>query len=133
MSPPCPFCERIATGKTALRTELAAAFPDAYPVSIGHTLVIPVRHVPSLFELSASELAEIWDLLTVAKSKLEREHRIDGWNVGTNVSAAGGQTVDHAHVHLIPRYRGDVLDATGGIRGVIPSRRLYSVDTQRHE
>jgi diadenosine tetraphosphate (Ap4A) HIT family hydrolase len=125
MSTTCPFCARIAKGELDARTSLAAAFGDGYPVSPGHTLIVPVRHVASLFELDSTEIAQVWDQLVQAKTRLEKERHIDGWNIGTNIAEAGGQTVGHAHVHLIPRYRGDVPDPRGGVRHCIPGRGSY--------
>lgn len=125
MTKPCPFCLRIASGDVESRNSLAVAFRDQYPVSPGHTLVVPSRHVTSLFDVDEEELKEVWSLIGEAKLRVAAERQVDGWNIGTNIGDAGGQTVHHAHVHLIPRYRGDVEDPRGGVRGVIPIHRLY--------
>jgi diadenosine tetraphosphate (Ap4A) HIT family hydrolase len=94
-------------------------------VSAGHTLVLPCRHVSSYFECTDEEKAALWVLVDRVKERLDREHRPDGFNVGINVGVAAGQTVPHCHVHVIPRYAGDVLDPTGGVRSVIPAKRNY--------
>ena len=101
---------------------LAFAIPDQYPVSPGHTLIVPRRLVQTWFEASREEQSALFDLVGVVKSALDKELRPDGYNVGFNVGEAAGQTVMHLHVHLIPRFRGDVVDPRGGIRHVIPAR-----------
>jgi len=113
--------------------EYAIAFPDGFPVSDGHTLIVPRRHVSSLWDLSASELEAIWKLAGEVRALLASEHSPDGFNVGVNDGAAAGQTVDHAHLHIIPRYAGDVPDPRGGIRYVIPDRARYWPEGQPSE
>jgi diadenosine tetraphosphate (Ap4A) HIT family hydrolase len=98
---------------------------DRYPVTKGHLLIIPFRHEPSFLSLSSDEKAAALELLTQATLKLDSEFHPDGYNVGINVGEAAGQTVAHAHMHVIPRYIGDVPDPSGGIRWVIPSRARY--------
>jgi len=121
----CPFCTRVEGGDLAASSDLAAAFPDAYPVSPGHSLVVPRRHVADLFALSVDELRSVWDLVAEVRRRLEAERRPDGFNVGVNAGAAAGQTVEHAHVHVIPRYLGDVADPRGGVRWVVPAKARY--------
>jgi len=121
----CPFCARVEAGDLRIANALAAAFADGFPVSPGHTLVIPRRHVASYFELTRDEQTAVWDLVSRVKAALDREHSPAGYNVGANVGAAGGQTVWHAHVHVIPRYAGDVEDPRGGVRWVIRARAPY--------
>lgn len=120
----CPFCH-LEPGRALDENDLAIAFADAFPVSPGHTLVIPRRHVSDFFELSGAEVAAVVELLFRIRSRMGAEHRPNGFNVGVNIGAAAGQTVMHAHVHLIPRYLGDTLDPRGGIRNVIPGKRNY--------
>jgi len=123
---PCPFCSRIAAGNALLgANDLAVAFADGFPVSPGHTLVVPHRHVADYFELTAEEQAALWALAAEVKRGLDRERAPAGYNVGVNVGASGGQTVWHAHVHVIPRYAGDVEDPRGGVRWVIRARAPY--------
>lgn len=124
MSATCPFCSLPA--KRVLHTDAnAAVIRDGFPVSKGHTLVIPRRHVSSFFDLSAVERDSLMALLDWAKADIEREHRPDGFNIGINDGRAAGQTVAHVHVHLIPRYLGDTGDPRGGVRWVIPDRAKY--------
>ncbi len=127
-STPCVFCERIATTRPLAENELAVAFPDAFPLSPGHTLVVPRRHESDFFALSEEEQAAIWRLVGVVRSQLARERRPDGFNVGLNAGAAAGQTVAHAHFHVIPRYAGDSKDPRGGIRWLMPDKVRYWED-----
>lgn len=116
----CPFCRRIAAGDVVAKGRLVTAFPDARPVSPGHTLVVPLRHEPDFFALRPDEMVEMLAMAAGLHERLERELGFEGTNVGINVGAAAGQTVPHAHLHLIPRYRGDVADPAGGVRWVVP-------------
>jgi diadenosine tetraphosphate (Ap4A) HIT family hydrolase len=126
----CPFCDY--PGPESLRTSThARAFADAYPVTDGHTLVVPLRHVVSLFDLAADELADVWRLVGEVRAALAASHDADAFNIGVNDGEAAGQTVGHAHVHVIPRRRGDVPDPRGGVRWVIPDRAPYWED--RHD
>jgi diadenosine tetraphosphate (Ap4A) HIT family hydrolase len=104
---------------------LAVAVADGFPVSAGHTLVIPRRHVNSFFELAEDEVAAVYSLLRCMKDRLDEALKPGGYNVGVNVGTVAGQTVVHAHVHLIPRYAGDVPDPIGGVRNVVPGRGRY--------
>jgi diadenosine tetraphosphate (Ap4A) HIT family hydrolase len=108
-----------------LYNELAYVRPDNFAVSPGHVLVIPFRHVTNFFDLTTAERIAVMDLLTEARTVVEQRHRPDGYNIGVNVGEAGGQTIPHVHVHLIPRYRGDVPNPRGGVRGVIPLKQAY--------
>lgn len=98
---------------------------DGFPVSPGHLLIIPYRHISSLFGLTDEEISELWSLVKAGNGFLDEKYHPDGFNVGVNVGGATGQTVFHVHIHLIPRYHGDVEDPRGGVRGVIPGRRGY--------
>ncbi|MDD1724249.1 MAG: HIT family protein [Methanospirillum sp.] len=98
---------------------------DAHPVSPGHLLVIPKRHIGSLFEATPAELAGLWNLLEKAKQYLAERFNPNGYNIGVNDGTAAGQTIMHLHIHLIPRYTGDMDDPRGGVRGVIPGRQKY--------
>lgn len=121
----CPFCGAEAERRSVARSALAFALRDAYPVTPGHTLIIPRRHVADFFALTAEEREACLSLLDKMKATLDREFSPDGYNVGINVGEAAGQTVPHVHIHLIPRYAGDVPDARGGVRGVIPEKQKY--------
>jgi diadenosine tetraphosphate (Ap4A) HIT family hydrolase len=108
-----------------LENEAARAFPDAYPVAEGHMLVVPKRHVTSLFDLPEEEQAALWRLVALVRARLMDELMPDGFNVGVNDGTAAGQTVPHAHVHVIPRRAGDVADPRGGVRWVVPAKAQY--------
>jgi diadenosine tetraphosphate (Ap4A) HIT family hydrolase len=118
----CAFC---SFDEAVLRNELAYARFDRYPVSPGHLLVLTLRHVATWFEATDEERAALLALIDEGKRLLDERHAPDGYNIGINVGEAAGQTVVHLHVHLIPRYRGDVADPRGGVRGVIPQRQHY--------
>ena len=92
---------------------------------MGHTLIIPKRHVASFFELNAKEQLDLLGLLHDAKFDLDRQHAPQGYNIGINDGAAAGQTVPHLHIHLIPRYTGDRPDPRGGVRWIIPEKADY--------
>lgn len=122
---PCPFCQ-IDQERVVASNELAVAIRDGYPVNPGHTLVIPRRHLDSWFDASRQEQAAMLELVEVIKAGLDQgEPRPDGFNIGINVGEAAGQTVMHLHVHLIPRFAGDVDDPRGGVRWVVPERGNY--------
>ncbi len=121
----CPFC--YPSKETELIVESAQAFSifDKYPVNPGHALIIPKRHVSDYFELSFKEQSSCIFMLNKVKDVIQKRFNPDGFNIGLNVGETGGQTVSHVHTHLIPRFKGDVEDPTGGIRGVISSKRIY--------
>ena len=119
-----PFA-RIAQSEWVAHNTLAFAFRDAYPVSPGHTLVVTRRVVPTWFEATRDEQAAVWELVERVKADLDEEFHPDGYNVGFNAGEAAGQTVFHLHVHLIPRYTGDVPDPRGGVRLAIPHKGNY--------
>lgn len=104
---------------------MAVAVHDAFPVAPGHTLVIPLRHVGSFFELQESEQLAMLALLNRARARLEDEFAPDGYTIGINDGPAAGQTVPHVHLHLIPRHAEDVPDPRGGVRWVIPDNANY--------
>lgn len=122
---PCPFCDRVESGVVFASGEHAVAFTDAFPLNPGHTLVVPRSHVDGLFSLPAPEVEGVWRLVAEVRGSLAREHRPDGFTIGVNDGIAAGQTVAHAHVHVIPRSAGDVDDPRGGIRWVVPARARY--------
>jgi len=125
----CPFCERISDRESLFAaTEFAVAFPDAYPVSDGHTLVVPKRHVAKAEQLERAEWAGLFDLTREVARELTTLPAVEGVNVGVNSGEAAGQTVAHAHVHVIPRRAGDVEDPRGGVRWVISEKADYWSD-----
>ncbi len=120
----CPFCS-VAEERIMRKGKLALAIFDGFPVSPGHVLIVPRRHISDWFETTGEERSEILDLIDAVKKELDKRHRPDGYNIGINVGEAAGQTVDHLHVHVIPRYKGDVPDPRGGVRYVIPEKAPY--------
>ena len=121
----CPFCLRIEEGKVGLDTPLAATFPDAYPISPGHTLIVPYRHEPDFFGLTSDEQSQMLALAADLHRLLVDELGFEGVNLGINCGEVAGQTVAHAHLHFIPRYRGDVAEPAGGIRWLFPEKARY--------
>ena len=122
----CPFCARAASGEDLITsTADVIAFFDRYPVSPGHALVIPRRHSSRLSQLTAAEARALWACVADVQRTIESAHTPDGYNIGVNDGPAAGQTVAHVHLHVIPRYAGDVADPRGGIRWVIPQRARY--------
>ena len=122
---PCLFCN---TGKKEyiFENELAYSTFDSYPVSKFHVLVIPKRHVNNYFELSNDELLACNKMIMLSKNKIEKDDQtIEGFNIGSNTGKAAGQSINHCHIHLIPRRKGDVENPQGGVRGVIPSKQHY--------
>lgn len=117
----CPFC---LLNEFAIENEVAFAIFDKYPVNKGHLLIIPKRHVEQYFDLTLEERQAIDDLLFKGKKLMDQQYQPDGYNVGINCGEAAGQTIFHVHVHLIPRYKGDIDEPRGGVRGVIPEKRM---------
>lgn len=99
---------------------------DRYPVSDGHFLVILRRHVASYFDIYDEEQRELWSLAAQGREMVEEKYQPDGYNIGINVGKWAGQSIPHLHIHVIPRYRGDVENPKGGVRGVIPHKKLYT-------
>ena len=118
------FC-RIPREQILIDGPLAVAARDSYPVSKGHALIIPRRHVASFFETTDEERLAMLKLLDEVKAALDKEFKPDGYNIGINGGAAAGQTVMHLHIHLIPRYAGDRADPRGGVRWIIPEKAAY--------
>ena len=118
----CKYCnpEYQSSERTILANEYFFANYDNHPVSQGHMKIIPKRHVLSMEELTPEELIAFADMLFKAKDLIGKKYKPDGWNIGYNEGEAAGQTVFHLHIHLIPRYKGDVEDPTGGIRTILP-------------
>jgi diadenosine tetraphosphate (Ap4A) HIT family hydrolase len=123
-SQPCAFCT-LRPDKILGENEHGVWILDANPVSPGHSLVIPKRHVESFFEATAAEREALLSLLDQAREHVCRTHTPSGYNIGINEGSAAGQTVSHLHVHLIPRFPGDTHDPRGGVRWVIPNRADY--------
>ena len=120
----CPFCT-VPRERLVFEGELAFVIRDGHPVSPGHMLVIPRRHVASFFETTTEEQASMLRLLNLARIEIAQQFKPAGYNVGINDGAAAGQTVAHLHIHLIPRYPGDRDDPRGGVRWVLPEKAAY--------
>lgn len=118
----CLFCD---ASTAVARNALAYVRYDQYPVSPGHCLVVPLRHVASYFDTTPDEKAAMLELVEEMKATIDEERAPAGYNVGVNVGKAAGQSVMHVHIHLIPRYTGDMDDPRGGVRGVIPEKQKY--------
>jgi diadenosine tetraphosphate (Ap4A) HIT family hydrolase len=116
-------CELCAPTEVVVENTLAYVRHDNHALSRGHVLVVPKRHVASFFDMSKDEQVAILELLTEAQRQLQVTCSPDGYNIGVNVGAAGGQSRMHVHVHLIPRYVGDVPDPSGGVRCVLATKK----------
>ena len=120
----CPFCSPPSE-KVVFDRDQALALWDAFPVSPGHALVVPRRHVASWRALASQEKAALLELVDEVRELLDERHAPDGYNIGLNDGIAAGQTVMHVHVHVIPRYTGDAPDPRGGVRYVLPHKAAY--------
>ena len=120
----CPFCAFLPE-RIILSNQHGLAIRDGYPVSPGHTLIIPRRHTESFFGLDSVEISALFVLLEEAKTGLDEDLHPAGYNIGINDGSAAGQTVPHVHIHLIPRFVGDVPDPRGGVRWILPEKADY--------
>ena len=127
MASACPFCDPDSD-RVFLVSDLIIGLWDKYPVSPGHALLVPRRHVPGWFDASEEERQALTAALENARDKILEQHRPDGFNIGVNSGEAAGQTIFHLHVHLIPRYKGDQEDPRGGVRRLIPTKARYWED-----
>jgi diadenosine tetraphosphate (Ap4A) HIT family hydrolase len=121
----CIFCEQGDAPDLLAGNDLAIAFPAGFPVSPGHALIVPRRHEPDFFALTAEEQAAVVALVNPVRAVLEERHSPDAYNLGVNAGRAAGQTIRHAHFHVIPRYAGDVAEPRGGVRWVLPETARY--------
>lgn len=120
----CPFCN-CSPQDMVLKNDLCYARFDKFPVTNGHILIIPFRHFDSYFESQHEEKLALLALIEEAKVLLDKKFVPDGYNLGINIGQYAGQTIMHLHIHLIPRYKGDIEDPRGGVRGIIPQKRSY--------
>jgi diadenosine tetraphosphate (Ap4A) HIT family hydrolase len=123
---PCPFCI-LDPARILAEDELTVVYKDGFPVSPGHTVIIPRRHFATLFDATPEEQNALLVALEKAKAILDERHKPDGYNIGINHGKAGGQSVPHLHIHVIPRYLGDKEDPRGGVRWVLPDKAKYWV------
>ena len=123
---PTPIWIHLFSDKEKIiENENAFAIYDAFPVSKGHVLVIPKRVVSEIFDLNEDEYISCFNLIKDVKKILDKNHKPDGFNIGINNGEKAGQTIFHAHIHVIPRYIGDVENPRGGVRNVIPGKGDY--------
>jgi len=123
---PCLFCDKENQKfKLIVDSDFTVARWDEFPVSKGHALIIPRKHIISFFDLKNEEVIELFSLLNKAKEIIQKEYQPDGFNIGVNDGEAAGRTIHHLHVHLIPRYKGDAEKPRGGIRNIIPGTKTY--------
>jgi diadenosine tetraphosphate (Ap4A) HIT family hydrolase len=120
----CPFCQPAAD-RIWLETETGIVLWDSFPVTQGHSLVVPRQHVASIYELPEDAHDALWRLVGEARQRLTDDLHPDGFNIGLNDGEVAGQTVPHAHIHVIPRRNGDVGDPRGGVRWIIPEKARY--------
>ncbi len=121
----CPFCKQEQL-EIIIENDLSFAIYDKYPVNEGHILIITKRHVANYFDTTLDEKLAILELIDKAKSILDEKYKPSGYNIGINCGMDAGQTIFHLHIHLIPRYKGDIEgDPRGGVRGVIPNKMSY--------
>lgn len=114
----CVFCDYIKDKKFLAENELAIAVYDNYPVNKGHVLIIPKRHFANFFDSTEEEIRAFYNLIKKIKVLLDKDHNPDGYNIGININEAAGQTIFHLHIHLIPRYTGDIDNPRGGVRNI---------------
>jgi len=122
----CLFCRWFRQAKAVATCGTVAAFNDGFPVTPGHLLIVPRRHVADGLDMNVQELRDSRELIERLVARIRRDDpSVTGFNIGINIGASAGQTVMHAHIHLIPRRDGDTDDPKGGVRGVIPGKRIY--------
>lgn len=122
----CRFCTSRPGRRMLIEGKHGFAAYDRHPASEGHFLVIPYRHFAEYFEINDEEREELWSLVAEGKKIVDQEFSPDGYNIGINVGKWAGQSIPHLHIHVIPRYRGDVENPKGGVRGVLPNKKLYT-------
>ena len=118
----CLFCGEV---KRMLENDLAFVMMDDFAISKGHCEIITKRHIATFFDTTTEERIAIFELVDKMKKVLDQKYKPDGYNIGMNCGEAAGQSVMHLHVHLIPRYTGDVANPRGGVRGIIPAKQNY--------
>ena len=136
----CIFCDKIKQLGENQQTSYWAVVGDAYPVNKGHLLIVPKRHITATDDITANEWYDLQQTIGAVKRLISDEEKQkevfgkiiteedtypDGFNIGINEGKAAGQTIPHLHIHVIPRYFGDIEDPTGGVRGVIPNKQKY--------
>ena len=123
----CRFCLTKPSRRIMVEGKYGFAAWDRHPASEGHFLVIPYRHFANYFDIKDEEREELWSIVAQGQVMCNEKHNPDGYNIGINVGTAAGQSIHHLHIHVIPRYIGDVENPKGGVRGVIPNKKLYEI------
>ena len=123
----CAFCT-LKPSQFVAASDLAVAIKDQYPISPGHVLIVPRRHVAAFMNATEAERSALWALVPKVLERLRKEHSPDGFNIGLNDGPAAGQTIGHLHLHVIPRYKGDAADPRGGVRWILPAKAKYWAD-----
>lgn len=126
MEKECIFCKEFDKDRIIYEDDTWIAVLDAFPVAMGHTLLIPKRHCETFFDLNYIESSTFMATIGIVKMILDTKFKPNGYNVGANCGKASGQSINHCHIHIIPRYDGDVEDPLGGVRGVIPDKQKYA-------
>jgi len=122
----CPFCSAAIESRIIERLGTVVAIEDKHPVTKGHVLVLPIRHTPDFFSMTFEEKKDTDELIRILRNKIEKsDSTVTGFNIGVNCGKSAGQTIMHAHIHLIPRREGDISKPKGGVRGVIPNMMGY--------
>ena len=121
----CPFCKAYKQKNIITNSDLSFAIFDKYPVNAGHVLIIPKRHCGDYFDLTQKEQLDCWKLINIVKEMLKSNYNPDGFNIGVNINECAGQTINHTHIHLIPRNIGDMTDPRGGIRHCVAGKGYY--------
>ena len=125
---PCPFCTLQTESSQrylCFENEVGFVIRDGYPITKGHTLIIPKRHVGSFFDITQEERQGLFELIDLAKADLDKVFKPDSYNIGINDGEAAGQTIPHLHIHLIPRYHEEGKDPRGGVRWLVPEKADY--------
>ena len=122
----CPLCLTQIQSMIIERIGSVVSIPDKYPVTNSHTLILPIRHTPDFFSMTSDEIEDALALIKLLRDKITRDDpSVTGFNIGVNCGTSAGQTIMHAHIHLIPRRDGDTPKPRGGVRGVIPGKMTY--------
>jgi len=122
----CLFCDKDnKKHEIIIENDFCYARWDNFPVSKGHLEIVPKEHINSFFDISSDQLNQIYSLLKEAKEIVQNKYNPDGYNIGINENESAGRTIPHLHIHLIPRYKGDVENPRGGVRNVIPDKGNY--------
>ena len=124
----CRFCLSTPARRIMIEGKFGFAAWDLHPASPGHFLVIPYRHVSDYFDIKGEEREELWRLVSEGKAIADAKYHPDGYNIGINIGKWAGQSIPHLQIHAIPRYQGDVENPKGGVRGVIPQKKLYTFE-----